>query len=371
VKPGGRNRYPESIKTPGFHIHSTNRRARPRRLGRGTRSDFKTCPRGRGHGTRFSLIHRVIVMSSTHDPQPETQGAVAHAHAPQVAVRDGNRLLCPCCGKVLFELNVGTPRERGSEPGYPLRDPRHAGPTRVADSRKLEELPQPQLSIWDEIVDQQEGLKQAAFEAYCQAEEAEQEAQINRLLDTEDPGQMADRLVVPIDPKVDAYEIPAEDPPPLPKRKRATRRTPSSPRPRDVEKQRLRRQRERRLWKMLFESPPTHDVKRLRAWTFYHWKRKALQLQALIDRQQSRVDRRISERCGEQESPSQEPPFQMVALPRTLFPIRLIEYDLWSWMMQVQAQQEHAQADLGVASGVVRVDEPDQANERGPPLPIP
>jgi len=288
-------------------------------------------------------------MSSTHEPQPETQGAHAPAHAPQVAVRDGNRLLCPCCGEVLFVLNVGTPRERGSEPGYPLRDPRHAGPTPRQPARRFKELPQPQVSIWDEITKEQEALKKAAFEAYCQAEKAEQEAQINRLLDTEDPGQMADRLVVPIDPQVNAYEIPAEDPPSLPKRKRSTRRTPSSPRPRDVERQRSRWQREHRLWRLLFESPLTHDVKRLRAWTFYHWKRRDLQLQALIDRQQSRVDRLRRKRGGEREESSQEVPFQIVALPRTLFPIRLVEYDLWSWMMQVRGREEHAQADLGVA----------------------
>ncbi|WDI42552.1 hypothetical protein [Bremerella sp. P1] len=43
-------------------------------------------------------------MSHHHAPQPETHGAGHSGHAPQVAVRDGNRLLCPCCGEVLLVL---------------------------------------------------------------------------------------------------------------------------------------------------------------------------------------------------------------------------------------------------------------------------
>ncbi|WDI39912.1 hypothetical protein [Bremerella sp. P1] len=43
-------------------------------------------------------------MSHHHASQPETHGAGSKAHAPQVAVRDGNRLLCPCCGEVLMVL---------------------------------------------------------------------------------------------------------------------------------------------------------------------------------------------------------------------------------------------------------------------------
>ncbi|WDI42776.1 hypothetical protein [Bremerella sp. P1] len=43
-------------------------------------------------------------MSHHHAPQPETHGAGSKGHAPQVAVRDGNRLLCPCCGEVLMVL---------------------------------------------------------------------------------------------------------------------------------------------------------------------------------------------------------------------------------------------------------------------------
>ncbi|WDI44325.1 hypothetical protein [Bremerella sp. P1] len=43
-------------------------------------------------------------MSHHHAPQPEKHGAGSKGHAPQVAVRDGNRLLCPCCGEVLMVL---------------------------------------------------------------------------------------------------------------------------------------------------------------------------------------------------------------------------------------------------------------------------
>ncbi|WDI44190.1 hypothetical protein [Bremerella sp. P1] len=43
-------------------------------------------------------------MSHHHAAQPEKHGAGHSGHAPQVAVRDGNRLLCPCCGEVLMVL---------------------------------------------------------------------------------------------------------------------------------------------------------------------------------------------------------------------------------------------------------------------------
>ncbi|WDI40006.1 hypothetical protein [Bremerella sp. P1] len=43
-------------------------------------------------------------MSHHHAPQLETHGAGSKGHAPQVAVRDRNRLLCPCCGEVLLVL---------------------------------------------------------------------------------------------------------------------------------------------------------------------------------------------------------------------------------------------------------------------------
>ncbi|WDI43212.1 hypothetical protein [Bremerella sp. P1] len=43
-------------------------------------------------------------MSHHHAAQPEKHGAGSKGHAPQVAVRDGNRLLCPCCGEVLLVL---------------------------------------------------------------------------------------------------------------------------------------------------------------------------------------------------------------------------------------------------------------------------
>ncbi|WDI41454.1 hypothetical protein [Bremerella sp. P1] len=43
-------------------------------------------------------------MSHHHAAQSENHGAGSKGHAPQVAVRDGNRLLCPCCGEVLMVL---------------------------------------------------------------------------------------------------------------------------------------------------------------------------------------------------------------------------------------------------------------------------
>jgi len=310
-------------------------------------------------------------MSSTHEPQPEKHGVGAPAHAPQVAVRDGNRLLCPCCGEVLFVLNdpppVG-PACRGSEPWYPLRDPRSRGvPTPRQPARRFEELPQPQLSIWGDIIDRQEALKKAAFDAYCQAEKSEHDERLNRLVDAEDPSGLADALVIPIDPEVAAYEIPAKDPPPLPKKHRACSAPAKPPRPRDLEQQRRRRARERRLRCWWFASRPTPEMKRLRAWTFYHGKRYDLALQARIRWQQAHVDRLRRERLDERKEPPREECFPFAALPSSLARIRLVEVNLWAWMMQVQARHEHAQADLDVAPGVGGRDKTEPANERGPP----
>ncbi len=62
-------------------------------------------------------------MSRPTTTQPEQHGVTQHGQSPQVAVRDGNRLLCPCCGQVLMVLKEKrlTPPKRHHAQGDPRR----------------------------------------------------------------------------------------------------------------------------------------------------------------------------------------------------------------------------------------------------------
>jgi len=199
-------------------------------------------------------------MSSTHEKQPEKHGGGAHASGRVVAVRDGNRLLCPCCGEVLMVLTAKPakrPRGKRTPGAYPL------------DS---EGLPRPQSATLDEISRRQEAARSEA----ARLEEAVQAASAEAIA-TDEPGYRADGLVCPIiDPQVEAYQVPAEDPPPLPPGI-------TGPRPRDNETRRRERQRYR-LKRPLRQSS-TYEGKRLRAWYFYRLKAFDLQLQREIREQ--------------------------------------------------------------------------------------
>jgi len=295
-------------------------------------------------------------MSSTHLVQPEEHGASAPAHASQVAVRDGNRLLCPCCGEVLFVLKepppVG-PSRRGSDTRYPLHDPRSRGvPTeepRPPSPRRLEELPQPQTSYWDAVADAQDELKAAAWQAFAGGEAAGERERLEQALDADDPAALADLLML-IDPQVAAYACPAEDPPAWPKQPKPGRPPRRKRRPgtrQNVEKLRRDRARKRRWHDWLFEAAATHDVKRLRAWTFYRLKLQDLKLRQQIRWQQARVDRVRRERLGRRRLPPLVERLPVAALPKSLLSVKVVEFDLRAWIQRVRADQRHAARGTG------------------------
>jgi len=212
-------------------------------------------------------------MSSTH-AQPEKHGSGAHAHAPQVAVREGNRLLCPCCGEVLFLLKETSPVGpacRGSDSGYQDSDPR---------SREVHTPPE---SIEDD-----------------------------------EPGYRADGLVCEIDPEVEAYEIPEEDPPPAPvlptfkePRKRSTE--PRPPRVRDDETRWRERQRYR--LKRPLRVPTHYEGRRLLAWTFYRLKALDLQLQREIREKEAQIEQLRAELRALKETAAKEARAKQAADP--------------------------------------------------------
>jgi len=203
-------------------------------------------------------------------------------------------------------------------------------------------------------------LKQAAFDAYCQAERAQEEERLSRFLDASDPGAMADALRGPIQQEIDAYQVPTDDPPPITqKHKRPASASPRPSRQRDLAQQRRDRARERRLRKILFKAAPTRDVKRLRAWVFYRLKIYDLHLQQQIRLRQARIDRLRRPPRGTPEGPACEVHFPLDRLPKFQFPWNVIEYDLWAWMRHVRVRKGHAHEEVSMA--------PSPNKERGPP----
>ncbi|WDI40712.1 hypothetical protein [Bremerella sp. P1] len=279
-------------------------------------------------------------MSHHHVAQLETHGAGSTEHAPQVAVRDGNRLLCPCCGEVLMHLAVEEPCEEPSptpEPAYP-------------------KPPGMRPSPWEAIARRQDALKEAAWEAFQQAERAKQEARHAQFLASDDPGFCADYLTVPIDPHVAAYDFPEEDPPQLPSPKRTKQnRDEDSP---------TRRKRPKRWKDLPLEQPYTYQEKRYLAWSFYRLKLQDLELQEKIHTKQTKIECLRRELGASHEVPEYEPYLPSEDVPKVCPHVEVVEFDLLYWIDQVSVAQ-HAQADLGVAPGLALNE--NQPNERGPP----
>ncbi|WDI42058.1 hypothetical protein [Bremerella sp. P1] len=277
-------------------------------------------------------------MSHHHAPKPETHGAGSTEHAPQVAVRDGNRLVCPCCGEVLMYLSDDEPHEEPSPPQEPSCKP-----------------PRMRPSPWDEIARRQDALKEAAWQAYEQAQKAEQEQRLAQFLASDDPGFCADYLTQPIDPEVAAYEFPEEDPPelPNPKRARQTRTTDSA----------TSRPRSRRRHDLPLEQPHTHQEKRYLAWTFYHLKLQDLELQEKIHAKQAKIDCLRRELGGVRDVPSYEQHLPSENVPKVRPHIEVVEFDLQFWIEQVKRDQGYQSYESTRLKTVL-----EQAKERGPPV---
>ncbi|MEW4561593.1 hypothetical protein AB1K70_03650 [Bremerella sp. JC770] len=268
-------------------------------------------------------------MSHHHHTQPESNGA----QAPQVAVRDGNRLLCPCCGEVLLVLAEEVPEERAEEPAESEQTPRY-GP-----------IPHGIYSPWDAIAARQDAAKQAAWAAFHASQNAKQEAEYAQFLASDDPKFCADYLSMPIDPAVAAYEFPTEDPPPLPSPKK-----PNQAGPRQAGAGRKRNQRGSDV---PLHQPLTYQEKRYLAWTYYHLKLQALELQEKILAKQAKIDCLRQDLGGEFDVPEYEAYLPDEALPVVFPHVEVVEFDLLDWMNRSRADER----------GVDKHD----AHERGPP----
>jgi len=275
-------------------------------------------------------------MSHHHNAQPETHGA----HAPQVAVRDGNRLLCPCCGEVLMVLSVEAPDTSGDEtPAAPAETP--YGPI----SKKL-------YSPWDAIVARQDAAKEAAWRASAEAERAKHQQRYAEYLASDDPGFCADYLMVPIDPDVAAYKFPDEDPPQLPSAKRTT--------PRQASGTGRSRRNETRWRDVPLSEPYTYQEKRYLAWTYYWLKLQDLELQEKIRVKQAKIDALRRELGIAGEVASYEAYLPSEDLPQVQPHVEVVEFDLLDWLQRVPPQAI-------VIPSSTRIHFLHRAKERGPP----
>lgn len=253
-------------------------------------------------------------MSSHHAPQPETEGAVSTEHAPQVAVRVGNRLLCPCCGEVLMLLNDEPIEEEPFQP----KDPPPA------------KLPRMPLPFGDVIAKRQDAITEAAWQAYEEAERAEQDRRYAEYLASDDPQLCADYLVQPINEEVAAYEFPDDDPPKLPARKR--KRTTRSERS-EIHS------REDGFHDVVLEEPYSYQERRYMAWTYYQLKAQDLELQEQILARQAKIERLRFELGGTFDVPAYEPHLPSEDRPEIRPQVKVVEVDLLPWIEQVTQEQ--------------------------------
>ncbi|MEW4564618.1 hypothetical protein AB1K70_18905 [Bremerella sp. JC770] len=257
-------------------------------------------------------IFKVFIVSHHHAPATQAREGCSVEQTPQVAVRDGNRLLCPCCGEVLMVL----PEEAPKEPVPP-------------------KMPGIMPSPWDKIARRQDTEKEAAWQAYEASEKAKQEALHAQYLASDDPKFCADYLTVPIDPMVAAYEFPAEDPPPLPspKREKPVRQS-GSP---------VRRQPKRNASEILLDEPLTYQQKRYLAWVYYHLKLEDLTLQKQILAKQAKIECLRRDLGETTDAPSYEAHLPSEDLPKVHPQVEVVDVDLMHWIKRVRENAPHAQ----------------------------
>ncbi len=293
-------------------------------------------------------------------------------------MRDGNRLLCPCCGQVLMVLKEKrfTPPKRHHAQG----DPRRTWPS-------LERL----------IAEQEAHYENGA------AQEVPEEEPTSANDHQDDPMYRADSLVVPIDEKVAAHEFPPLDPPPLdpppfdppkierpakPPAERAPQEGAAYQPPRDwnsryEEHQRRRSQRP-------LEEATSYEMARLYAWAYYRLKRLAVQIEQEIAKKEAEVNRLQTKLNGGQQEithqPSTETPMntkqdyeeKSITMPREGRPLRVDRTHAQADLVVApgtlhengHGTRRHAHADEGMApgSGLIKRNAPAEvAEERGPP----
>ncbi|WDI42661.1 hypothetical protein [Bremerella sp. P1] len=284
-------------------------------------------------------------MSHHHAAQPETHGAGSPGHAPQVAVRDGNRLLCPCCGEVLLVL-----------PNEPLAEPVREKSARPANAAS-QSMPHPKSFTLDEIVRRQEAQEEAAFQA-AMAEDVSPEEPSSQEAMTHWPHYGANSKIAWIDPKVAAYEFPEGDPPPISTSRRPIRSrslSDDSREPRERDSDTRFREWELRRAKRPLREPQTYASARLFAWTYYRLKTLNIQLIGEVTAKQDEIDALKRELNVSKQEPSQE------EQPRPETPTNKKVIKPKRRERVCCAIENHPQEALGVGSGA------DSEHERGPP----
>jgi len=209
-------------------------------------------------------------------------------------------------------------------------------PTASPPEPRYGHMPKGMYSPWDAIAARQEALKQAAWQAFHEDQDKQQEELYTQFLESDDPGFCADYLQVPIDPEVAAYTFPEEDPPPLPapKRPRRSCRRNSS----------TRRQQKNKWRDIPLTEPLTRDEKRYLAWTYYHLKLQDLQLQEKILAKQAKIDRLRHQLGGATDVAASDVPLAISDLAANDLPpvrphVEVVEFDLLAWMDHVRADQ--------------------------------
>ncbi|MFN3149333.1 hypothetical protein, partial [Bremerella sp.] len=221
--------------------------------------------------------------SHHHAQQPEKQGDGHTGHGSQVAVRDGNRLLCPCCGEVLMIL----PEEPLNQVTSKRFNPPKFDPPKIDQKHRVKRISCPTL---DAIIARQEAEEEAAFQASMAPKEPAEVSPASPV-EPEGPRYQADPIVVPIDSDVAAYEFPEFDPPEPPNRTRT--RTPKIPldkpwRMRDKGDRGRDRDRQPRSKERPLVDPWSHRSARIYAWMYYRMQKLNVQL--------------IGEICAKQEA---------------------------------------------------------------------
>ncbi|WDI42165.1 hypothetical protein [Bremerella sp. P1] len=286
-------------------------------------------------------------MSHHHAAQPETHGAGSPGHAPQVAVRDGNRLLCPCCGEVLLVLQETPAKPPAKKPTRPR-------------------------TMLEEPIRRQQAQAEARLQDAIQRRLSSPES---RLPGDSPIGLLAQGMVVPIDPKVAQYEFPDQAPP---KQKRPSQAS-------AAERRRKRPSLLRKLVRLAkprrsngrIAEPLTYVSARLHAWLFYRLKRLNLQLLEEVAAKQEVVAALSHTVDLLDEGPSQEEPSQGNT-PRKIVSVCKTQKVITPRRRERvrQAIQRHAPADLATAPDDVRADkvvttgtiqEAMETSQRGPP----
>ena len=261
-------------------------------------------------------------MSHSHAP-PKKHGAGHHSQTPQVAVRDGNRLLCPCCGEVLMVLPELPSKQVPPQPSKPV--PPKPTPAPLPDIEAMRKQAYDQLKAAFPSPPKRPRLKVDLSEA-----------------DKGKPDPRTDHLVVPIDPVLANYEFPTTDPPKDSTANRSER--PYEPKRKPLAPLlRLPHLKKRKKRKRPLRNAYSYRTARLYAWTYYRLKQLNVQLLGEVDAkrrelyalQQEFLGPAVATWVAKQQAEKEKTNTSCEQAP------------------QADPADQHAQADLGVAPGLV------------------